>query len=254
AARGSSCRRSQSPLRWPTPPRPARALGRGARVRPARPSRAARPSAARRRAARRRAVSRSRSRGHLLLFVYQFEVVLEVGADAEAARLLELAARGAYEVAHAYGLALVGGEEGRAEGYVLDVAARQLEPLGEEPPVYVAGERRVRREHLPPDEAAVARVRERELDDEAEPPDESLVDVLAEVAGEDDRALVLLDALEEEVDFDVGVAVVRVFDLRALAEDGVGLVEEEDGVALGRLVEDAAQIFLRLAVVLADDA
>src|SRR5262249_13073334 len=40
----------------------------------------------------------------------------------------------------------------------------------------------------------------------------------------------------------------------ALAEEGVGLVEEQDGAALLGAVEDVAEILLRLADVLADDA
>ena len=36
---------------------------------------------------------------------------------------------------------------------------------------------------------------------------------------------------KQVVDFDVGVAVVAVFDLAAFAEQGVGLVKEQDGAA-----------------------
>jgi len=46
---------------------------------------------------------------------------------------------------------------------------------------------------------------------------------------------------------------VGVLHLGALAEDGVGLVEEEDGVAALRFVEDALQVLLCLADVFADD-
>ena len=53
---------------------------------------------------------------------------------------------------------------------------------------------------------------------------------------------------------DIGVAVVAVLDLAALAEERIGLVEEEHGAArLGR-VEDGAQILLGLADVLRHDA
>lgn len=60
-------------------------------------------------------------------------------------------------------------------------------------------------------------------------------------------------ALEEVGAFDVGVAVVGVLDLRALSEDRVGLVEEEDAVDAGGLGEDFLQVLLGLADVLVDD-
>ena len=56
---------------------------------------------------------------------------------------------------------------------------------------------------------------------------ERLVDVAPEVGGEDDDAVVLLELLQEIGDLDVGVAIVRVLDLAALAEERLGLVEEE---------------------------
>ena len=82
--------------------------------------------------------------------------------------------------------------------------------------------------------------------------DEGVVHVVAQVGRQDDDAVVLLHPLQQVADLDVGVAVVGVLDLGALAEDGVGLVEEQDGVAVGRLVEDAVEVLLGLADVLAD--
>ena len=67
-----------------------------------------------------------------------------------------------------------------------------------------------------------------------------------------DHALVLLHALQQVADLDVGVAVVRVPDLAALAEQRVGLVEEQDGVGGLGFGEDARQVLLGLADVLAD--
>src|SRR5262249_49800664 len=49
------------------------------------------------------------------------------------------------------------------------------------------------------------------------------------------------------------VAVMRVPDLAALAEEGVGLVEEQHRTAGVGGVEDAAEVLLRLADVLAHD-
>jgi hypothetical protein len=59
--------------------------------------------------------------------------------------------------------------------------------------------------------------------------------------------------LQQEADHLVRVAVVRVVDLVALAEQGVGLVEEEDRAARLGGVEQPTQVLLRLADVLGDD-
>jgi hypothetical protein len=77
--------------------------------------------------------------------------------------------------------------------------------------------------------------------------DEGLVHVLSQVGGEDDDALVIVHALEQVRHLDVGVAVMGVAHGGALAEQGVGLAEDEDGVAGGGLVEDAGQVLLGLA-------
>ena len=143
--------------------------------------------------------------------------------------------------------------EGRADGDVLDVAARELEAAGEEVEVHVVGDGRGVGEVSPPEAIAVGLLGKGKLDRQAHPPEESLVDVLPQVRGEDDNALELLDALEQVTRFNVGVAVVRVLDLGALAEERVGLVEEEDGVRVFGLREDAREILFGLADVLADD-
>ena len=75
----------------------------------------------------------------------------------------------------------------------------------------------------------------------------------AHVGGQDGQAAVRLHALQQIADLDVGVAVVAVLDLAALAEQRIGLVEQQDRAAVLGGVEDAAQILLRLADVLADD-
>ena len=77
---------------------------------------------------------------------------------------------------------------------------------------------------------AVLLLGEREVDHEVQPAQERVVDVALEVRREDDRAGVGLHALQQVGDLDVGVAVVGVRDLGALAEQRVGLVEEEDRV------------------------
>ena len=60
-----------------------------------------------------------------------------------------------------------------------------------------------------------AGLREGEVDDEPQPPQERLVHVVAQVAGEDRDALVVLHPLQQVADLDVGVAVVRVGHLGA---------------------------------------
>ena len=102
-----------------------------------------------------------------------------------------------------------------------------------------------------PDPLAVLGLGEREVDDDVEAAQERVVDVLAEVGREDDGAVVALHLLEQVGDLDVRVAVVGVAHLGALAEERVGLVEEEDRVrALGG-AEDAVEVLLGLADVLA---
>ena len=104
-----------------------------------------------------------------------------------------------------------------------------------------------------PDLRALGRVREREAHDEADPAQERAVDRVLGVRRQDREAAVGLHALEQVADLDVRVAVVAVLDLAALAEQRVGLVEEQDRPAgLGR-VEHAAQVLLGLADVLRDD-
>ena len=60
---------------------------------------------------------------------------------------------------------------------------------------------------------------------------------------QDRQSAVGFHALEQVIDLDVGIPVVAVLHLGSLAEEGVGLVEEEDRAAgLGR-VEEPARFF-----------
>ena len=74
------------------------------------------------------------------------------------------------------------------------------------------------------------------------------------VAGEYRQAAEGFHALQEVVDFDVGVTVVAVFDFAAFAEQGVGFVEEQDCAAAFGSVEDAPQVLFGFADVFGDDA
>jgi hypothetical protein len=64
---------------------------------------------------------------------------------------------------------------------------------------------------------------------------------------------VLLDPLQQVADLEVGVPVVGVLDLGALAEERVRFVEEQHHIGAVRSVEEAAQVLFGLANVLADD-
>ena len=108
-------------------------------------------------------------------------------------------------------------------------------------------------EALLPQHSSLGDVGEGEVDHGVEAAGEGLVDVGAQVGGEDREAVEGLDALQQVRNLDVGVAVVRVTHLRALAEEGVGLVEEQHAVDPVDLGEDPLEVLLGLADVLVDD-
>ena len=84
-------------------------------------------------------------------------------------------------------------------------------------------------------------------------PRERRIEVLRQVRREDDDAVVLLHLLQQVGDFDVRVAIVRVLDLRALAEQRIGFVEEQHRARASRGGEDALEVLLGLADVLRHD-
>ena len=75
--------------------------------------------------------------------------------------------------------------------------------------------------------------------------EERLVDIGAQVRGQDGHPLELLHALQEVGDFDIGVSIPGVTHLGPLPEDGVGLVEQQDTVDPFRLGEDPVEVLLR---------
>jgi hypothetical protein len=155
-------------------------------------------------------------------------------------------------VPHRDNAAVGGGEERPGQRDVADAAAGHLDPAGEEVQVQASVARHGGGPDLLPDPAAVRDAWQLEFHRGVQPAHERLVHVAAQVGGEHDDAVVLFHLLQQVADLDVGVAVVGVAYLRALAEQGVGLIEEQDGVAGRRLGEDAGQVLLRLADVLAD--
>src|SRR5277367_6959355 len=91
------------------------------------------------------------------------------------------------------------------------------------------------------------------MHDEADAPQESGVKRLFHVGGQHREPAILLHTLQKIGDLDVGVAIVAVLDFGALAEERVGLIEEEKRSAVFSRIEDTAQALFGLADVLADD-
>ena len=144
---------------------------------------------------------------HLAAGPDQLVEVLEVRLQGQPPLLAELLGDGPDQVAHRDRALLVGGLERRGQRAVADRAAGELELGREELEVDVVVERRLLRQQQPPDQLAVVGLGEREVDHEVEPAHERVVDVLAEVRREDDRAGVALHLLQQVGDLDVGVAV-----------------------------------------------
>ena len=110
------------------------------------------------------------------------------------------------------------------------------------------------RQHLLPQLRALVRLGRGERDVAGEPPAQRGVDARVEVRGQDHDAAEALDPLEQVVDLEVRVAIGRGLDLgRALREQRVGLVEQQQRVARLGGLEHLGQLLLRLADPLRDD-
>ena len=154
---------------------------------------------------------------------------------------------------HGQRLVLGGGQIGAGERDVADVAARELELARQEAQVQVVAARHVGRQVLLPQLEAAVVVGHGEVDHRVEPPGEGLVQVGAQVRGQDRDAIEQLHPLEQVRHLDVGVSVVGVLDVGTLAEHRIGLVEQQHAVDPVGLREDAVEVLLRLAHVLVDD-
>ena len=136
---------------------------------------------------------------------------------------------------------------GCADNDIADIAARQFEAAGKERQIDVRRLGQVHREEGLPDAHPVVFVGEGEIHNELHPPGKGFVHIGAQIGSQNRHPVVLLHPLQQIADFHIGVAVVGILHFRALAEDGIGFVEEEDGAAALGFVEDAPQIFFRLA-------
>src|SRR5437870_4799051 len=154
------------------------------------------------------------------------------------------------QVRHAYRLVSLGRQEGRAERDIADVAAADVE--SSQLVLVQSACRRAGGEYAPPDLGPLKHVRERELNDEADASQKSRIQRPLEVGRQDGQPAVGLHALQQIADLDVRVAIVAIFHFAALAEEGIGLVKQQNHATLFSGVEDSAQVLLGLTDVLAD--
>src|SRR5689334_127439 len=83
--------------------------------------------------------------------------------------------------------------------------------------------------------------------------DESVVQIVFEIGRQDEQAWIIFHSLQKIADFLVRILVMGALDVRALAEQGVGLVEEQNPALAFRAFEDALEVLLRLTDVLGND-
>jgi hypothetical protein len=153
---------------------------------------------------------------------------------------------GGFEGGLGEGGALGGAVVGGAEEGVLDVAASEVVGAGEFGEVEVKA-RGLGGDEGAPDGFALGGVGGGEADLEEDAAGEGGVHVGFEVGGEEEGAVEALHFLEEVVDGHVLVAVLGALDGDALGEEGVGFVEEEDGVLGLGLGEEVVEVLLGFA-------
>src|SRR5882672_2179508 len=126
-------------------------------------------------------------------------------------------------------------------------AAHDRVERGQSRQVDVAPQRRSLWQVAAPELQALGGSRLVELDHELQSADERRVDVLAEVGGEDRQAIEALEPGQEICGLEIGVPVVRVAYLSALAEQRVRLIEQQDRLNSLGGVEHLGQVLLCLA-------
>ena len=144
------------------------------------------------------------------------------------------------------------GNDGRTDDRVLDVTARHVIAFGERVEID-ADQAGGGGQELTPQLLALGDLRLGEPDAEVEPALQRGIDRGLGVRGQHRDPIERLHALEDVVDLEVREPILRALELGALAEQRVGLVEQEHRVRVVGLVKDPAEIFLGLADVLRDD-
>ena len=182
--------------------------------------------------------------GGLVGFVFQcllhgVELALnkQVGISAkirfhkESAGFLQFLLTGLDQVSHIQGSRVLCGPKGSGHQDVFDIASGDVESLGQEFEVDVFTPGNLFRQESLPYPAPMFVIREGKLDHKLHAPDEGLVHILHEIGGQDHDPLVFLYSLQEVADLDIGIAIMGVFYLGSLAKHGVGLIEEQNGIA-----------------------
>src|ERR1700722_15359820 len=145
-------------------------------------------------------------------------------------------------MSHLDGRASFSGKKGRVQGDIADVASSHVE-LRKPLDIEIAG-RSLRGEDALPDGFALARIGKWKVDDETEAALEGFIQRGLEVGSENRDALEVFHPLQQVADFDVGVAVVTIFDLGPFAEERVRFIEEQQNAALFCGIEDLPQVLL----------
>ena len=123
-----------------------------------------------------------------------------------------------------------GGLNGCAENGIFDVSAAHFEVFGECEEIDVLGERGGRGNEASPKFDALCNVRHGKVDFELDAACKGFVEAAAEVCRQNGDAGIGFEALEQIVDFEIGVAVVGTFDVGAFGEERVGFVKEQHGL------------------------
>ena len=140
-----------------------------------------------------------------------------------------------------------GSDEGGAEDGIFDVTAGDFKFGGEFAVIDFPFGEASGTEHGLPESGAFGFGGFGERDAQGETSCEGFVDACGEVGGEDGDAGEAFDALEEVVDFEVGVFVVGVFDVGALAEKRICFIKKQHCLCIFSLVKDLRQILFGLA-------
>ena len=76
------------------------------------------------------------------------------------------------------------------------------------------------------------------MDDSLEAPGKSIVYIAALIGGQYDQPVLAFNALQEVRDFLVGVLIMGIADVGALAEEGIGFVKKQNPVFMLGFIEE----------------